>query len=293
MAEETTSLSAGAGSLDALMPGVSIRDVCSRSGLSYRIFIWRPADTSGPLPAIYLLDGNGTFPIAAATQAMQSRRAKRTGVGPAIIVGIGYPTRDWIDTSRRTFDYTPPVQSSLLVPRPGNQAWSEVGGADTFLGFLADELMPQLAREFTIDRERTALFGHSFGGLFALHALLARPTLIRSYIAASPSIWFAADELRARLQNLDVAAAAGCRLLITVGDLEQEDTGTDGRDSDDYGSWIRRNRMVDNARELAAEIASIAGGAIDVTFTRFEDENHASVVPAAISRALRFAFARD
>jgi hypothetical protein len=31
--------------------------------------------------------------------------------------------------------------------------------------------------------------------------------------------------------------------------------------------------------------------ALDVTFKEFEDENHASVLPAAISRALRFSLA--
>ena len=33
--------------------------------------------------------------------------------------------------------------------------------------------------------------GHSFGGLFAIHALVARPDLFEAYIAVSPSLQWA------------------------------------------------------------------------------------------------------
>jgi predicted alpha/beta superfamily hydrolase len=279
--------------INTLMPGAYVRDTRSSAGQDYRIFIWQPdSDKSrGPLPVVYLLDGNGLFPIAAAALALQSRRAERTGVSPAIIVGIGYPTMNWIDAKRRTFDYTPPVHRDRLAPRPGNRAWDETGGADAFLDFFANDLVPALSAELAIDRDRTALFGHSFGGLLALYALLTRPQIVRSYIAASPSIWFAPDELKNRLKSFVAPVQPRHRLLITVGSLEQGELSSSDADADDYGSWIRRNRMVDNAREFAAALMADAGASLEVSFREFEDENHASVVPAAISAALRFALA--
>ncbi|WP_456638926.1 alpha/beta hydrolase [Bradyrhizobium sp. USDA 10063] len=279
--------------INMLMPGVSVRDMRSCAGRDYRIFVWQPdsVQSSEPLPVVYLLDGNGLFPIAAAALALQSRRTERTGVSPAIIVGIGYPTMHWIDAKRRTFDYTPPVRRDRLAPLPGNRAWDETGGADAFLDFIANDLVPALSAELAIDRDRTALFGHSFGGLLALYALLTRPQMVRSYISASPSIWFAPDELKNRLKSFVAPARPRRRLLITVGSLEQGELSSNDADADDYGSWIRRNRMVDNAREFAAALTAAAGASLDVSFREFEDENHASVVPAAVSAALRFALA--
>ncbi|MFT4116281.1 alpha/beta hydrolase [Bradyrhizobium sp.] len=273
---------------DDVLPGASVRDMRSSAGRDYRIFVWQPEPRPRePMPVLYLLDGNGTFPIAAAALALQSRRAERTGVAPSVIVGIGYPTSHWIDAGRRTYDYTPPVAAGRLAQRPGNRAWDETGGADLFLDFIERELSPFIAREFAIDPDRTALFGHSFGGLFALYALLTRPRLVRSYVAASPSIWFAPDDLKERLASFAAPDVARRRVLVTVGSLEQGAMSGDS-DADDYGSWIRRNRMVDNAREFSAALSQ-AAETLDVSFRMFDDENHASVVPSAISLALRFA----
>ncbi|WP_161497233.1 alpha/beta hydrolase [Bradyrhizobium nitroreducens] len=275
---------------DGMLPGASVHDMRSAAGHDYRIFVWRPEPRPrGPLPVLYLLDGNGMFPIATAALALQSRRAERTGVTPSVIVGIGYPTVHWIDAKRRTYDYTPPVATDRLARRPGNRAWDETGGADAFLDFIQRELAPAISGEFAIDPDRTALFGHSFGGLLGLYALLTRPALVRSYVAASPSIWFAPDALTERLKTFAAPGLARRRVLVTVGSLEQGGMSSVDADADDYGSWLRRNRMVDNAREFAAALTRTADASLDVSFRMFGEENHASVVPSAISLALRFA----
>jgi predicted alpha/beta superfamily hydrolase len=78
------------------------------------------------------------------------------------------------------------------------------------------------------------------------------------------------------------------RLLITVGSLEQAEAQSGDGSSADYDSWIRRNKMVENAKGLASDLATLDPAALAVTYKEFEGENHASVLPAAISRALRF-----
>lgn len=280
---------------NAILPGASVHDMRSTAGHVYRIFVWQPEPRPRePLPVLYLLDGNGMFPIATAALALQSRRAERTGVTPSVIVGIGYPTAHWMDAKRRTYDYTPPVAADRLAPRPGNRAWDETGGADAFLDFVQCELAPAISDQFAIDPDRTALFGHSFGGLLGLYALLTRPALVRSYVAASPSIWFATEVLTERLKTFTAPGLARRRVLVTVGSLEQGGMSfaDADADADDYGSWLRRNRMVDNAREFAAALTRTADASLDVSFRMFGDENHASVVPSAISLALRFALPR-
>ncbi|HEY0331014.1 MAG TPA: alpha/beta hydrolase-fold protein [Rhodopseudomonas sp.] len=273
---------------NAVIPGASVRDIRSSAGREYRIFVWQPEHdaASESLPVLYLLDGNGSFPIAAAAAALQSRRPERTGVTPAVVVGIGYPTTSWLDAGRRTFDYTPALPQDLLPPRPNHEPWPATGGAEDFLDFLTHELCPQIEHEFSIDRARSALFGHSFGGLLVLHALFSRPALFRSYIAASPSIWFARERLLAQRERFLASAPQQLprRLLLTVGSLEQIGAGQDPHDA-----WVRRNRMVENASELAGALSGADAALLAVSFTEFADEDHGSVLPAAISRALRFA----
>jgi predicted alpha/beta superfamily hydrolase len=243
------------------------------------------------LPVLYLLDGNVTFPIAAASVAAQSRRPEITGVQPALVVGIGYPNAAWLDPGRRTFDYTLPLAQDLLPPRPDDRPWPPTGGADQFLDFLQQDVQPWIERAFDVDPARRAIFGHSFGGLLVLHALFTRPALFDSYIAASPSIWFGGDSLQTEMDRFLTAPGRGRRrdLLITVGSLEQ--TGADRPENSSHQAWLKRNRMVDNAREQAAKLSVMEPSALRVCFKQFDDENHASVVPAAISRALRFALA--
>lgn len=277
---------------DRIIPGISIREMRSADGCDYRIFVWTPTPkpATGPSPVLYLLDGNVTFPIAAAATAAQSRRPEITGVQPSVVVGIGYPGAAWLDPDRRTFDYTPLLVDSLPPRRPDDRPWPSTGGADRFLDFVESDVKPWIESEFDVDPARSAIFGHSFGGLFVLHTLFTRTALFKNYIAASPSIWFGGESLQAEMIDFISARGAASRrnLLVTVGGLEQGDDAS-GQSGSGHNAWLKRNRMVDNARELAAKLSGMEPSMLRVSFNAFEGENHASVVPAAISRALRFA----
>jgi hypothetical protein len=63
------------------------------------------------------------------------------------------------------------------------------GGADKFLAFLKNELIPYINRTYPSNGDNT-IFGHSFGGLFVMYALLNEPQVFSSYIAADPSFWW-------------------------------------------------------------------------------------------------------
>ncbi len=67
------------------------------------------------------------------------------------------------------------------------------GGADKFLDFIQTELVPEIERRYPTQPYRI-LTGHSLGGLFAIHSLIARPDLFNAYIASSPSLWW--DDFR-------------------------------------------------------------------------------------------------
>lgn len=63
------------------------------------------------------------------------------------------------------------------------------GGAGKFLAFLKNELIPYIDKTYPSNTDNS-IFGHSFGGLFVVYALLNEPRLFKSYIAADPSFWW-------------------------------------------------------------------------------------------------------
>lgn len=253
------------------VPNSEVRVMHARDdGREYRILVARPAGAPPPagFPVLYVLDGNAAFATVAEAVRVQSRRAAATGVAPAVVVGIGYPTDGPYDETRRIRDFTTPADPARLPPRPDGSPWPANGGADAFLRFLVEEVKPAIARDVPVDRTRDALFGHSLGGLFVLHTLFTRPDSFRAYAAISPSLWW---NDRAILEEERRFAASsppsGRRLLIAVGGLE------------------RQRNMVDDAEALAARLS--APGTLQVVQRTFEGENHGSIVPTALSHALR------
>lgn len=272
-------------------------DLVSRGGRSYRILVSRPLlpPPAGGYPVIYALDGNSVFGTMTETVALQSARPDVSGVAPALVVGIGYPISEPLDLERRTFDYTPEVARARLGARPDGTPWPPTGGASAFLDFIREELQPLIAREFPVDPDRQILFGHSFGGLFTLYTLFTQPEAFRIYIAGSPSIWFG-DRILLEAERAFAARetlARGARLLIAVGALEQSLNERERAmpDGSPRAQWIERNRMVDNAREMAARLGIMRLHGLDTEFEEMGGEDHVSVIPRLVSRALRFALA--
>ena len=72
-----------------------------------------------------------------------------------------------------------------LMPTFAGDKFAE-GPSDRFLSFLADELIPKLASEYSIGKYRI-LAGHSNAGMFSLYAFIRRPDLFQANLALSPS----------------------------------------------------------------------------------------------------------
>jgi predicted alpha/beta superfamily hydrolase len=239
-------------------------------GAQYRLLVAIPPEPAPPggFPVLTLVDGDALFATALSAARLQAGRPEVSGVGPAVIIGIGYPGAAPFDAERRRQD---------LLPAEG--------GADRFLDLIAGGILAQVERLAPIDRARLSLAGHSFGGLFALHALFTRPGLFRSHVAGSPSIWWEQRAILAtRERFLRLPAATDTpRLLITVGSEEQND---EARRDPQRAARLRMARMVDNAAEMAQALA--ASGRVDCGHVAFPGENHISVVPAMLSRAVAF-----
>jgi predicted alpha/beta superfamily hydrolase len=241
------------------------------AGRFHRISLAWPAapPPAAGYPALLVLDGNAGF--GTAVEVYRNLAARGT-VPPALILGLGHPGEAPIDQASRTRDYTPAVAEAP----PGS------GGAEAFLDFIEADLLPALEKRFPVDRSRLGLFGHSFGGLLAVHALLTRPALFRRVVAASPSLWWGQGAVLQAARHFAAAPpprAADAALLLTVGALEEQETGSP-RDA-----LRNARRMVGNAAQLAALLEP---SGLPVRLVQFPDEDHGSARAPALARAPRF-----
>ena len=62
----------------------------------------------------------------------------------------------------------------------------KAGGANNFIAFLKDELMPYIDKKLPTSGENS-LFGHSLGGLFTMYVLLKEPGLFTNYYCSDPA----------------------------------------------------------------------------------------------------------
>jgi hypothetical protein len=127
-------------------------------------------------PVLYMTDGDAHMGHTAGTIEFLARNGR---ISELIIVGI--------TNTDRTRDLTPTHVATTAASLGGAAQFPTSGGADKFLKFIETELIPEIEKRYRVQPYRI-LAGHSFGGLFAVHAMLSRPGLFNSYIAVSPSL---------------------------------------------------------------------------------------------------------
>ncbi len=126
-------------------------------------------------PVLVLQDAENNFAYASDAVHLLSANGR---IPAMIVVGI--------NNAERTRDMTPTKPKAGF----GGTPWTgPAGGADKFLSFIADELLPTIDHNYRT-RPYRVLIGHSLGGLFAVYALLNRPEVFQGYIIISPSLWW-------------------------------------------------------------------------------------------------------
>lgn len=241
---------------------------------SYQIFVSKPNQAPPPsgYPVIYVLDGNAFFQTFQEAVRLQSRKTEKTGVIPAIVVGIGYLTDNDFDLTNRLYDFTPSAPNNFYNKSLGVEDFQKTGGADTFLKFIEEDLMPQINKRFKVNLQQQTIFGHSLGGLFTLYTLFTHPKAFQNYIASSPSIWWNDRYILNKVpqfmkyfseKKLEVS------VFLAVGSLEKE-------------------FMINDTKELSNRLSILENNKLKILFNEVKGENHISVVPTILSRALRF-----
>lgn len=190
------------------------------TGPGHRLFraVPKGLPPAGGWPILYLLDGNAAFDFLTAQHLAL--------VPDLVLVGVGYDTDRQFARERRTLDFTAPDGPGDGIRPDPVHAGRMAGGASQFLDRLIGPLRDAAEADLPVNPVRRSLWGHSFGGLFTLYALLTRPQAFARYAAISPSIWWDEGLIRrvaASSQPVEVPPA----VLVALGDKEKR-SGLDG-----------------------------------------------------------------
>ena len=228
------------------------------------------------LPVIYVTDGNSLFPLVAHIANLSVSFSAK--IPAALVVCIGYDSDPTLTTAQnianslswRNRDLAPALSPGRQPP-PG---MANAGGAADFLAFLNQDLKPFVASHYPVDLQDQTLAGHSLGGLFTLYTLLNSPGSFQRYVALSPSaFWDDHAPARQAATLGDRAGRVPARVFISAGGLEtKERMGED---------------MIGDAKALASMLETQKDTGLQVSFRVFPDEDHLSVIPAALARGLR------
>lgn len=129
-------------------------------------------DTHYKYPTIYLLDAETNFDMGI---EVLSFLMDNHFIPPHIVVGL--PNTD------RFRDMTP-VDSIM-----NKNIYKTRGGADNFIKTLELDIFPFIAENFRVSTQRLVM-GHSYSGLFVVHAFSTRPDLFDKFLAFSPILWW-------------------------------------------------------------------------------------------------------
>ena len=221
-------------------------------------------------PTLYVLDGNMYFETTVQSYQVQTLG---TDVPPMIIVGIEYPTYSldaWL--VRRAIELTPSNNAEFDNQYTEQyKTTTKSGGAKTFLNVLGKEIVPFIDRNYKTS-DKTALFGHSLGGLFATYSLLQAKPLFDEYLISSPSLWWDDEMIFTHEQQyVDSNKDLNARVLLSVGSLEGP-------------------LMVPPMQKMGDVLKSRKFKSLDITTHVFDNETHLSVQPGTLSRGLRAIF---
>lgn len=298
------------------------------NGKTYVLRIQVPSFAPPPphgYPVIYVLDGDQFFGTATDINLSMSRNA--------VVVGIGY---DLINEPAsvakiigRRADDTSPIGAAelgragsvwryedLTLPiaaenrKPDWQEPEKTGGMDLFLKVVEEEIKPKVAAVAPVDAANATLFGHSAGGTTVLHALFTEPKAFRTFVAASPAIWWNGKAVLADENAFSKQVEAHTispHVLITVGSLEEPKNPhaitadvrafLDSLPPDRRAQVIAYKKkadswggMVTNARNLGKRLSGLKGDKnYKAQFVVFDGEQHVPSAFGALCRGMHFA----
>ena len=233
-------------------------------------------DTKKQYPVYYILDGYYAAEIAHGAHKSLKFSNEIEDIIVVTIAGNeqnnvkAWFANRWPDL---TFTPNPSDDSSAAIawkiPAPGLKS----GGGERFLQVLTKEIFPFIEQRYSTNGHR-GISGHSLGGLFAGNVLFHSPELFDRYGINSPSFldWNKNDIFMAEKKFSETHKSLLAKVFLSFGGLEGSNN-------------------IENLRELERLMKAHYTG-IETHYVVFDNETHASVASAMISRCMRYLYAR-
>ncbi|MEL6656799.1 MAG: alpha/beta hydrolase-fold protein [Bacteroidota bacterium] len=218
--------------------------------------------TSKHYPVIFVLDGERLFDVTRSQVHFLSQTAKTP---EAIVVGIS--------NTNRTRDFTP-TSTTIGYSGEPDEGLNESGGAESFLDFLENELLPHLESSYRLNGYYL-LIGHSFGGLLGAHAL-AQSSVMDAYVLIDPSMWWDNETVTSSLDAITLSDNPP-RLYIS------------SADSDKYSNEIEfmRSSQV-NFQQKLTQLGYVPDSNLKTVI--YDQDNHGTVPLRSILDGIEFIF---
>jgi predicted alpha/beta superfamily hydrolase len=203
----------------------------------------------------------------------------------SIIVGIGHANLDFLELSKNSYeekinilrarDFLPWKYNKSIRHLSGKNLEIEAktiessGRAEAFKNFVTGEALPLIDKTYRTTKEKT-LIGHSFGGIFANFLMLNYPSFFQNYLIISPILNFEDGIVFNEMNNL--SKTTPIKAYLAAGSLES--------------GYSTNEKFLADLKKFHEKIN--ASPNVNSIIEIFTDEYHASVVPMALSKGLRF-----
>jgi len=208
------------------------------------------------MPVLYMPDGGmgeDFLHVMGLVQVSVSSGVMR----PFMLVGI--------ENTERRRDMTGPTTNAKDM-----EIAPVVGGSAAFRRFIAEELMPTVARRYRVTDE-TAIVGESLAGLFVMETFFLQPELFDAYVAIDPSLWWADQELlRLAEERLAEHPPRGTSVFLASSNEPE---------------------LAELTSRLAVILAPHHREGFSSRYEPFSEESHATIYHPAALRAFRVVFA--
>ncbi|MHA8083177.1 alpha/beta hydrolase [Aquirufa sp. A-Brett2-15D] len=226
-------------------------------------------------PVLYMLDGYYASEIAHGAHKSLKFMDEIEDIILVTIQGTAIENKEWFTqrwseltfTKYPTYDSTTSVSES--IPAPGLKS----GEGERFLQVIKNEIIPFIEKTYPTNGHR-GLSGHSLGGLFTANVLFHSPELFDHYAINSPSFidWNNNDIFLAEKKFAATHKSLPVKVFLSYGNLEDKE-------------GIQNMPVFE--KTLKGHYPDI-----ETNLVIFDEETHVSIIPAMISRSIRYLYER-
>ena len=234
-------------------------------------------DKSKKYPTYYILDGYYAFPLISQIHKMLGRSGDNKQIDDIIIVSITGKEKSYYEwLCQRWPDYT--FTQSIKFDTTFTKRWQSPeplvsGKGEAFLEVIRKEIIPLIDKNYSTNQER-GISGHSMSGLYVANLLFKANDIFSKFGINSPFLLpYNNNDIRILEKEYSkLHHSLNAKVFLSFGSLEVKEE-------------------IKDLYEFEALLKKYQG--VETNLVIFEDETHGSVIPAMISRSLRYLYKKE